>query len=157
MHAARLFLANKLISLFPPSRAFGLKRALLRFAGATIGENVRVASSAEFYGAGALTIGDNTWIGHQCLIAGGDADIVIGKNVNIAPRVTLVNGSHKIDFDGPMVAGEGYSSPITIGDGAWLGAAATILGGTNVGEKAIVAAGAVAKGDISAKTIFKGL
>ena len=93
MNAARLFLANKLISLLPPSRAFAAKRALLRFAGASVGDNVRIVSSAEFYCAGALTIGDNSWIGHQCLIAGGDADIVIGKNVNIAPRVTLVSGS----------------------------------------------------------------
>ncbi|MCP5081988.1 MAG: acyltransferase [Alphaproteobacteria bacterium] len=157
MNAARLYLANKLISLLPPSRAFGVKRALLRFAGATIGNNVRIVSSAEFYCSGALTIGDNSWIGHQCLIAGGRADIVIGKNVNIAPRVTLVTGSHKIDFEGPMAAGEGYSSPVTIGDGAWLGAACTILGGTTVGEKAVIAAGAVAKGDVPAKTVFKGL
>ncbi|NNF77786.1 MAG: sugar O-acetyltransferase, partial [Rhizobiales bacterium] len=53
--------------------------------------------------------------------------------------------------------GEGYSSPITIGNGAWLGAACTILGGTTVGEKAVIAAGAVTKGDVSAKTVYKGL
>ncbi|NNF76813.1 MAG: acyltransferase, partial [Rhizobiales bacterium] len=109
MNAARLYLVNKLISLLPPSRAFGLKRMLLRFAGATIGNNVRIVSSAEFYCSGALIIGDNSWIGHQCLITGGQADIIIGKNVNIAPRATLVTGSHKIDFEGPMAAGEGYS------------------------------------------------
>lgn len=157
MNSSRLFLANKLIGLLPPSRGFGLKRALLRFAGATVGRNVRIVSSAQFYTSGPLTIGDNSWIGHQCLVVGGDAEITIGMNVNIAPRVTLVSGSHEIDFDGPMVAGEGYSSPITVADGAWLGAASTVLGGTHVGEKTVVAAGAVAKGQIAARTIYKGI
>ena len=157
MNSTRLYLANKLMRLLPPSRGFAIKRALLRFAGAQIGDNVRIVSSAEIYCSGTLSIGDNSWIGHQCLIAGGEADIVIGKNVNIAPRVTLVSGSHKIDFEGPMAAGEGYSTPITIADGAWLGAASTILGGTQVGENAVVAAGAVAKGEIAPKTVFKGL
>ena len=157
MNSFRLFIANKLMRLLPPSRGFALKRALLRFAGAQIGSNVRIVSSAEFYCSGVLSIGDNSWIGHQCLIAGGEAEIRIGKNVNIAPRVTLVNGSHKIDFEGPMAAGEGYSAPIIVADGAWLGAASTILGGTHVGENAVVAAGAVAKGEIAPKTIFKGL
>lgn len=157
MNSLRLFMANRLISLFPASRGFAAKRALLRFAGATVGSNVRIVSSAEFYCSGPLTIGDNSWIGHHCLIAGGDAEIIIGKNVNIAPRVTLVSGSHKIDFDGPTVAGDGYSLPITVADGAWLGAASTVLGGTHVGENVVVAAGAVAKGEIPARTLYKGL
>lgn len=157
MNSARLFLANKLIRLLPPSRCFGLKRSLLKFAGADIGENVRIVSSVEIYCSGRLSIGANTWIGHQSLIVGGDADIMIGANVNIAPRVVIVSGSHEIDFESDMVAGEGYSKPIRIGDGSWLGAGATVLGGTTIGENAVVAAGAVAKGEIASKTIYKGL
>ena len=156
MNSFRLFIANKLMHLLPPSRCFGVKRTLLRFAGATIGENVRIVSSVEIYCSGPLTIGDNSWIGHQSLIVGGDAKIEIGANVNIAPRVVLVTGTHEIDFDSDMVAGEGYSLPIEIGDGAWLGATSVILGGSKIGKNAVVAAGAVVKGTVDPKTIHKG-
>ena len=157
MNSARLFLANKLMRLLPPSRCFGLKRSLLRFAGAQVGDNVRVVSSVEIYCSGSLSIGANTWIGHQVLIVGGDADIHIGDNVNIAPRVVLVSGSHEIEFESDMVAGEGYSRPIHIRDGSWLGAGAIVLGGSAIGENAVVGAGAVVRGDVAPKTVFKGV
>ncbi|MEM7430214.1 MAG: acyltransferase, partial [Pseudomonadota bacterium] len=157
MNSARLFVANKLMRLLPPSRCFGWKRSLLSFAGAEISENVRIVSSTEIYSSGTLRLGANTWIGHQCLIVGGEAAISVGANVNIAPRVVLVTGSHKIDFESGMVAGEGYSEPISIADGVWIGAGAIILGGSSIGESAVIAAGAVVKGEVPAKTIYKGL
>ncbi len=156
MNSLRLFLANKLMRFLPPSRSFGFKRSLLRFAGAEVGENVRIVSSVEIYSSGRLSIGNNTWIGHQSLIVGGEAEISIGANVNIAPRVVIVTGTHEIDFDSDMVAGAGYSKPVKVGDGAWLGAGAIVLGGSTIGENAVVAAGAVVKGEVAPKTIYKG-
>lgn len=143
MNSARLFLTNALMSIIPLTRGFALKRALLRWSGAEIGRNVRVVSSARFHLTGRLVIGDDTWIGHEVLVIGGGADVVIGSNVDIAPRVTLVTGTHELFTLKDRAAGRGYSLPITIEDGAWIGATSSVLGGITIGRMSVVAAGAL--------------
>jgi len=141
----------------PATRFFGLKRWLLRVAGARVGDGVRCASSARFQLTGELSIGSETWIGHDVLVVGGGSPVSIGRNCDIAPRVTLATGSHQIDPLGARVAGEGYSLPIVIGDGCWICAGATILGGTIIGSHSIVAAGAVVKGHFPPKSMIGGV
>ncbi len=142
MNSLILFLAQKLFPIIPDTRGFGAKRFLLRLAGARIGKNVRICSSVRIVGDGMLSIGDNTWVGHQSLISVSE-ELTIGKNVNIAPRVFIGTGTHEIDCNGPSIAGKGVSLPILIGDGAWLCANSCITAGVSVGAKSIIAAGAV--------------
>lgn len=141
----------------PPTRFFGAKRTVLRWAGAKIDENVRCVSSATFLLGGPLAIKRDTWIGHDVLIVGGDAAVTIGESCDVAPRVTFATGSHQIRDVGPRVAGAGYSLPITIGDGSWICTGATILGGTTIGERSIVAAGAVVKGNFPPRSLIGGV
>ncbi|QEQ57793.1 acyltransferase [Chlorobium phaeovibrioides] len=110
-----------------------------------------------FFLTGTLEIGGDTWVGHEVLVTGGDAEIKIGKYCDIAPRVLIVSGSHKISPDGLHVAGEGYSLPISIGNGCWIGAGAVILGGTVLGEHTVVAAGAVVKGSFPDRCVVAGV
>jgi len=141
----------------PATRLFKIKQFLLRWAGASIGQHVRCFSTAKFHLTGSLHIGHDTWIGHEVLLIGGDAPISIGAYCDIAPRVTFASGSHQINPAGPHVAGKGISLPISIGDGCWIGTGATILGGTTIGERSIVAAGAVVKGDFPAGCLIGGV
>ncbi|MNV28525.1 Galactoside O-acetyltransferase [compost metagenome] len=134
-----------------------MKRALIRWAGGNIGDGVRCASTVAFMLGGELSIGDDTWIGHEVLLTGGRSSIHIGANCDIAPRVTFVCGSHEINPKGPHVAGASFSSPIFIGDGSWVGAGATILGGTKIGERSIIAAGAVVRGEFPAECLIGGV
>ena len=157
MRASRLYLYSGLARLLPSTRCFALKRSLLRLCGAALGENVRLCSSARFAMSGPLKIGTDTWVGHEVLIVGGDAPVVIGSQCDIAPRVLVASGSHVIDSLGTRVAGTGYSAPITIGDGTWLCAGSIILGGTTIGARCIVAAGAVVKGNFPEGTIISGI
>lgn len=152
----RLFLANFLISYLPTTRFFLLKRELLRWAGVKAGKNIRICSNVRIYGNGELSIGDNTWIGHETLIICSEK-IQIGANVDIAPRCYIGTGTHKIDIQSPNVAGAGLSIPITIGDGAWLCTHCTILPGAIIGNKSIVAAGAVVKGKIPPLEMWGGI
>lgn len=157
MNSFRLYVYNALSSLMPPTRLFACKRALLRWAGAKVGNNVRIVSSARFWLTGPLEIGDNTWIGHEVLIVGGDSAVRIGKDVDIAPRVTLVTGGHQ-PFGLPgKAAGQGFSSPIMIGDGAWIGASATLLGGVNAGARSLIAAGALVRTEVGLGQIVGGI
>jgi maltose O-acetyltransferase len=157
MSAVRLFVVHLLMALMPPTRCFTLKSALLRWAGAEIGANVRIVSSARFYLTGRLFIGGDTWIGHDVLVAGGDADVVIGFKVDIAPRVLLVTGSHELFTIEGRAAGKGHSLPILIEDGAWLGASATILGGVTVGRCSAVAAGALVNRNVRPGSLVGGV
>lgn len=144
-------------AVFPPTRAFKLKRAMLRLAGAKVGRNVRCVSSVRTYVGGLLTIGDEVWIGHSTLFIGGDASITIGDNCDIAPQVTFATGTHKIEQTGFKVAGDGYSLPISVGDGCWIGVRATILGGTTIGPRSIVAAGSVVRGIFPSDSLIGGV
>lgn len=157
MKSNRLFVVHLLMAVMPLTRCFAFKRVLLRWAGATIGMNVRIVSSARFYLTGSLSIGDDTWIGHEVLIVGGDANVAIGSRVDIAPRVSLVTGSHELFAAADRAAGKGYSLPITIEDGAWIGASSTLLSGVTVGRCGVVAAGALVNGYIKEYCIYGGV
>lgn len=134
---------NKLIfPLLPETKCFGLKRGLLRLSGAKIGSNVRICSSVMIIGAGELTIGDNTWVGHRCLIS-ASSSIKIGKNVDIAPNVYIGNGTHEITPDKERIASIELAKDIVIGNGCWLCANVTILPGVTIGDKCVIAAGSV--------------
>jgi maltose O-acetyltransferase len=53
-------------------------------------------------------------------------------------------------------AGLEIARPVTIGDNAWIGGSAVILGGVSIGEGAIVGAGAVVTHDVAAHTTVVG-
>ena len=117
---------------------------LLRWAGAAIGKNVRINSSAVFGGNGELVVGDDVWIGARDIICPtAPARIVIGSHVDLGPEVMMLTGSHEIDLVGEHIGGKGTASSVVIGDGCWLGARALILSGVTLAEKTLVAAGAV--------------
>lgn len=115
---------------------------MLRWAGAKVGRNVRVCSSVMIVGAGELEIGDNTWIGHRCLIS-ASSSVRIGKNVDIAPNVFIGNGTHGITPDRDRIADVECSRDVEVGDGCWLCAGSMVLPGVSLGAKCVVAAGSV--------------
>lgn len=157
MNSRRLYLVYLLMPLIPSTRCFGLKRALLSWCGASLGKNVRVVSSARFYISGNLEIGDDTWIGHDLLIVGGGADVKIGSKVDIGPRVSLITGTHDLLTTEGRAAGTGQSLPITIENGVWIGASATVLPGVVVGFCSVIAAGALVNRDVEARVIVGGV
>ncbi len=144
MNSFRLYLYSQIVRWLPETRFFGLKVKLLRWCGATIGENVRICSSATFIGVGQLTIGDDVWIGPGAFMSPNkDATIKIGSCIDIAPQVMILTGTHKIEPLGAHIGGEDYSASVTVGDGCWLGARSVLLPGVTLPKKTIVAAGAV--------------
>lgn len=147
----------KALKVLPLTRFFSLKRCLLRLADVSVSAGVRVVSTARFINTGKISLGHDSWIGHDVLFVGGRASITIGANVDIAPRVTFLTGSHQILKNDKKVAGPGYSEPIVIGDGCWICASATILPGTIVGDCCIIAAGAVVKGTFPSRCLIGGV
>lgn len=149
MNTACQYIYNIIRRFLPETRCYGLKAAMLRLCGAKVGKNVRICSSAMIFGNGELEIGDGTWIGEQCFIkATSPAKIMIGSNCDIAPRVTMMTGTHEIDPTGDHVAGKGSSKSISIGDGCGFCAKSVILAGISLASKTLVAAGAVVTKDV---------
>lgn len=157
MNGVALYLYGLFAGLMPSTRGFRLRRFLLRLAGAEVGSGVRLVASARFLVGGQLLIGKETWIGHEVMVVGGDTSIMIGSSCDIAPRVTIVSGSHKVEPRGPRAAGAGVSLPITIGNGCWICTGAVVLGGTELGEHCVVAAGAVVHGRFPAYSLIGGV
>ena len=155
----RLWLYRLLTSWLPETRCFGLKVFLLRWAGAIIGKNVRINSSALFGGDGSLVIGDDVWVGAGDVISPvALARIVIGSCVDFGPQVMVITGSHEIDPYGDHIGGNGIAKDVEIGNGCWLGARVTILPGVTVAEKTVIAAGAVVTKSIAERgTLVAGV
>jgi acetyltransferase-like isoleucine patch superfamily enzyme len=151
-----LFVYKFLVLFMPDTKFFSLKSRILRIAGAEIGSNVRICSSATILGNGTLVIGDNTWIGHQSLLI-SSSSIIIGANVDIAPKVYLGTGTHVIDAKSDNVAGEGLSKDIVIEDGCWLGISAIVLPGVTIGFKSVIAAGSVVSKNTESFCIYGGV
>lgn len=142
------YVQSAVFPLLPSTRFFGLKRWLLRRAGAKIGKNVRICSSASFFGSGLLEIGDNTWIGHRCVIV-ASSYIKIGANCDLAPNVYIGNGTHEITPKSYRIADKEISKDVIIGNGCWICVNSTILPGVVIPEKCVIAAGAVVSKSIS--------
>jgi acetyltransferase-like isoleucine patch superfamily enzyme len=134
---------------------YAFKAYLLGLRGFNIGENVRVVSSVKIK-LRHLSIGSNTFIGFETLIEGGNAWVNIGKNVDIAPRCAILTGSHDIG-NSDHRAGKGKSNDIMIGDGTWICASSTILGGVHIGKGCIVAAGSLVREDIEDNSLVAGV
>lgn len=98
-----------------------------------IGKNVFINSGCKFQDQGGISIGDGTLIGHNVVLATLNHDIA-PKN-----RATM------------------HPAPIIIGRNVWIGSNATILPGVNIGDGAIIAAGAVVTKDVQENTIVGGV
>lgn len=136
------YIMGLIMPLLPETRCFGFKCWLLKRTGAKVGKNVRICSSALFVGTGHLEIGNNTWIGHRCIIS-TSSSIKIGSDCDIAPNVYIGNGTHQITPDRKRIADIEISEDIIIGNGCWLCAGSMVLPGVTIQEKSVVAAGAV--------------
>ena len=107
--------------------------------GAKIGHNVGLGSHG-FYGCGVgtLEIGD---------------DCIFGNYVSIHPE-----NHNYADLSQPIrLQGVNSIGGVKIGNNCWIGAKATILDGTRLGDGCIVAAGAVVKGEFPDNVIIGGI
>lgn len=156
MLSLRRFIANRLCGLLPPTGAYGLKRTIWRWAGVRLGRGARLVSSVRIWTSGPVLIGEDTFIGHEVLLVGGDAPISIGARCDLAPRVTVSTGTHE-EGDLSRAAGPGLSKPVTVEDGVWIGTNVTLIAGSSVGAGSIVAAGSLVNKDVPAGVVAGGV
>ena len=105
-----------------------------------------------------LYIDDGEIIGYRCSFLVAD-HLYIGKNTILASDILITTENHGVnpELDVPYHAQPLNVSPVSIGEGCWIGEKAIILPGVSVGKKCIVAAGAVVNKDVPDYSIVGGV
>jgi acetyltransferase-like isoleucine patch superfamily enzyme len=112
----------------------------------TLGDRVAILrdSILETGEGGSITIGAETYIHPRCQLNAYLAAIEIGARVLIAANTAFYVHNHSILFGKPIMQQPlEYKGPIRVGDDAWLGTGAVVLGGVTIGEGAVIGAGSV--------------
>ena len=111
-------------------------------------QNVRMAYPQNIF------IGDNVTIGHGVYI-NATPKVHIGDNTMISSGGSLLTASHDLSDEDLHASVEAL--PIRIGSNCWVASNCTILGGVTIGDRAIIAAGAVVTRDVEAGTVVAGI
>lgn len=98
--------------------------------------------------------GENSFINAGCTILDGGI-VKIGKHVLIGPNVGIYTAVHPIDWR-ERATGAEHGEPITIGDHCWIGGSTVICPGVTIGNRCIIAAGAVVVKDVPDDSMVGG-
>lgn len=133
---------------FPRIRRFLIERSL-----ESCGRDVRVKFNADV--SPNVHIGDRSELGQSSYIYGG---VTLGADVLMGPGVRLITRNHNIgDTDTPIrCQGESFA-PIVIGDDVWIGANVVVLPGVQIGDHAVIAAGAIVTKTVPPWSIVGGV
>lgn len=154
----KLYIYHLICLFLPASRCHSFKTKLLRWCGATVGNNVEIMSTAKFYGGFELIIGNGAFLGYDAMVLGhNESTIIIEDFAKVGTRATVVTGSHEYTIDTPSIAGKGTYANVRICKGASVGTGATILPGKTVGEMSHVAAGSIVTHDVPPYTRVAGI
>ncbi|POH58590.1 DapH/DapD/GlmU-related protein [Arthrobacter glacialis] len=113
------------VTLFPPFNSDFGKNIIL-------GKRIFINSGCKVQDQGGVTIGDDTLIGHNVVIATLNHDLAPSRRADVHP------------------------APVTIGRNVWIGSNATILPGVHIGDDAVVAAASVVTKDVPAGAVVVG-
>jgi acetyltransferase-like isoleucine patch superfamily enzyme len=103
----------------------------------TIGEGVSLGADSQLVSWGGITIGDGSAIAGGCYISAGTYKMT--------------------DFSTPIAERQPYTSgPVSIGENVWVATRATILDNVEIGDNAVISAGAVVTGNVNAKAVVHG-
>jgi acetyltransferase-like isoleucine patch superfamily enzyme len=106
------------------------------------------------YGDGLIELGPGSFVGHHCTLAAREA-IRLGPRAYLAELVSIRDHDHAVGE--PPSSGRVTINRVEIGPDTWLGAKVTVLKGATVGERAVVGANAVVRGELPPLTVCVGV
>ncbi|WP_347860843.1 maltose acetyltransferase domain-containing protein [Salimicrobium sp. PL1-032A] len=101
-----------------------------------------------------IHVGKDFFMNFDCVFL-DVCEIRFGDRCQVAPGVHIYTATHPLDAK-ERSAGKEYGKPVTIGDDVWLGGSAVINPGVSIGDRAVVAAGAVVTKDVPADVVIGG-
>lgn len=134
-----------------------VRYVLLKAKANTVGDNVSIGANTIIKHWQNFSCGNNVSIHEFCMID-CDSEITIGNNVSIAHATSLVAANHTwSDILIPIKYNPIIKIGITIRDDVWIGCGTRILDGVVIGNRSIVAAGAVVNKDVDANSLVGGV
>lgn len=118
------------------------------------GENIWIEAPFHCDYGWNIEVGENFFANYNLTIL-DVGKVTIGKNVQIAPNVSIYTAGHPIHPD-TRNTGYEYGIPITIGDNVWIGGNVVILPGVTIGNNVVIGAGSVVTKDIADNNIVIG-
>lgn len=117
------------------------------------GDHVNIEKGAQF--SAAVSLGDNSGIGVNALIASG---VTIGKDVMMGPECMIFTANHGMEHNGTAMWRQPHEEmkPVVIGDDVWIGARVTILPGVHIGDGCVIGAGSVVTKNVEPYSIVGG-
>lgn len=128
-----------------------VKTLVLKLFGARIGINVVIKPKVNIKYPWFLTVSDHTWIGENVWIDNLTM-VTLGSHVSLSQGCLLLTGNH--DYTSSTF--DLIVKPITIENGAWIGAKATVCPGVTVKSHAILTVNSVATKDLEPYGIYQG-
>ncbi len=144
-----VLLGQPLLGSFLPGTPW--RKSLLRAFGARLGEGGRLKPHLRVKFPWRLVVGHHCWLGEEVWID-NLSTVYLGDRVCLSQGAYLCTGNH--DFRSP-----GFDlrvESIRVDDDAWVAARAVLAPGTHVGAGAVVALGAVVKGEVPAGFLVAG-
>ncbi len=130
------------------------RNAMLRAQLAACGERVCMEPPVTMdYGCN-LSVGDDFYCNFGCLFL-DSAPIRIGHRVMLAPGVHIYTACHPLEA-APRCSRREFARSVHIGDDVWIGGRAVICPGVRIGNRAVIAAGAVVVKDVPDDALVGG-
>lgn len=101
-----------------------------------------------------IHLGKNVFINFNCCIL-DVCSVTIGDNCMIAPNVQIYTATHPLEHQ-LRNSGKEFAKPISIGKNVWIGGGAVICPGINIGNGAVIAAGAVVTKNVTDNVLVGG-
>ncbi len=131
------------------------RQNLLRKLLASCGEGIMIEPPI-YFGYGRRThIGDQTFINFNLVVI-DDVEVFIGRQVMLAPNVTITTTGHPVHPDLRRGGGQ-FSFPVHLEDEVWIGAGVQILPGVRIGRNSVIGAGSVVTQDIPPDVVAYGV
>jgi maltose O-acetyltransferase len=147
------FMAEAFLRPIPYGTGVFLRRIFYRV---FFGKDIRVSDHAFITHIHKIEIDPTSLIG-RCSDINACGGLKIGKYVGMGPYVVIRTNDHQYrNRDMKKNRTSFVFAPVTIGDGAWIGANTCILKGVEIGEHAVVGAGSVVTKSIPACSLAVG-
>jgi len=101
-----------------------------------------------------ITVGDRFFANFGCVFL-DVCSIAFGDRCLLGPSVHVYTATHPLDA-ATRAEGREYGKPVTVGDDVWVGGQAVLNPGVEVGDRSVVASGAVVTRDVPADVVVQG-
>ncbi len=146
--------ARKLVKVFNESDPEHLRMDLLEGLFKKTGKDFFVEPPFHCDYGYNISVGDQVFFNFNCVIL-DVTPVTIGNRCLFGPNVHLYAATHPLDagIRGTLLEN---GKPISIGNDVWVGGGAIICPGVTIGDRAVIAAGAVVTKDVPSDVVVGG-